>query len=166
MERLVAAALGLVLASAGAAKASRRPETGSRRPAGIRGSAWTVLGLAELALGLSLAVSGSTSVLALTMAFLVAATGYLALRLALLDREACNCWGVRAARRERPAGSASVRSALRPAWYFGRNGALAVATAAALGWSAEMTVITAGLLWSLLLAGTLVAVARLRLAVG
>jgi hypothetical protein len=83
---------------------------------------------AVLALGLILM---STPALLVTGGFLLAATGFIALRLVVLPESGCACWGVQAPREYERHGELQsdaerllTRDVLRPVWYAARNGIL------------------------------------------
>ncbi len=165
MSGAIAAGLGMIIGSAGAAKLLRRGDRAAGETSGSRSTstmAWRVIGGFELVLGLALVALRSRIPLLLTIGFLIIATAYLAVRLTWLDRGPCECWGPGLDDRMERFGDEGVREALRPAWYFVRNGGLVAAAAIALDWSISVTALAAGTVWLLVVTGTLVSVARLR----
>lgn len=165
MSGAIAVGLGVIIGSAGATKLLRRGDRVDSETSGLRSTStmpWRVIGGFELILGLALAALRSRIPLLLAVGFLVAATAYLAVRLAWLDRGPCACWGPRRDDRTERFGDEGVREALRPAWYFARNGGLVAAAAIALGWSTAPTATAVGTVWLLVTIGTLISVARLR----
>lgn len=161
-ERILPTALGLVLTSAGLAKAFQRTRADKASRSVHSSTWWVVLSVLEAALGLNLVLTPSPPTLVASVAFLVAASAYLGLKLARHDREACNCWGVREVQEtDRAPESVALRSALRPAWYFARNGGLVGFAATALEWTPVQAAVAVGAVWALLLGGTLVSIVRL-----
>lgn len=156
MSSTAAAGLGVVIASAGAAKLARSRGVGHVTST-LWPVSWRVIGGFEVLLGLALVTLRSRIPTLVAVAFLIAATAYLAVRLALLDRGPCRCWGPRPT----PSEGSVVGDALRPAWYFGRNGTLVLMATMALGWSTEATVGAVMVVWILLLAGTTASLLRL-----
>lgn len=165
MSGAVAAGLWVVIGSAGAAKLLRRADPAAAETPGSGWTSrvpWRVIGVFELILGLALVALRSRVPLLLAIGFLVAATGYLAFHLATLARGPCACWGPHRGDSIEGSGRGAVGEALRPAWYFVRNGGLVAAGAVALGWSSAPTAAAVGTVWLLVMIGTLASIIRLR----
>lgn len=104
-----------------------------------RASAWVLISL-ELLIASALIVPALSQGAAIAAgAFLVAATGYLALRLVVLADASCGCWGPSSKRRRKAEDDYGVPGAiLRPLWYGVRNGLLLALAWAGLSDGADL----------------------------
>lgn len=164
MTRGLGVALGGVFLLSGGIKVwGWRPDSdGGARRAAHGKWVWAALGLAELALGAVLVTAAPRMAIVAALAFLVVASGYLAVSVVALDRQACPCFGRHRHGQASNPVSESVRAALRPAWFFVRNGTLVLVAGRALSYPASVTGGVVTLVGGMILVATLASVVRLR----